>query len=103
MADAIREALSFIRGKARSELDSNRMLALALVQLLEVVGEAASGISDGFRNAHPAIPWKSIIGMRHRLIHGYFDVDLDIVWQTVHADLPQLLRQLEDLLSKVRP
>jgi uncharacterized protein with HEPN domain len=103
MVDAIREALSFVRGKERSELDSNRMLALALVQLLEVIGEAASGISDEFRDAHSPIPWKSIIGMRHRLIHGYFDVDLDIVWQTVHTDLPPLLRQLDGLVSKFKP
>jgi uncharacterized protein with HEPN domain len=103
MVDAIREALSFIAGQERSELDSNRMLTLALVQLLEVIGEAASGISDGFRNTHPTIPWKSIIGMRHRLIHGYFDMDLDIVWQTVRTDLPPLIKQLERLVPKFKP
>jgi uncharacterized protein with HEPN domain len=103
MVDATHEALSFVTGKERSELDSNRMLTLALVQLLEVIGEAASGISDGFRNAYPTIPWKSIIGMRHRLIHGYFDVDLDIVWQTVRTDLPPLLQQLEQLVPKFKP
>jgi uncharacterized protein with HEPN domain len=63
------------------------MLNLSLVRLLEIVGEAAHGLSQESRDAHPKTPWKKIAGMRDRLIHGYFDVNLDIVWQTVTQEL----------------
>lgn len=99
MLDATSEALAFTSDKTRSDLDSNRMLSLALIQLLEIIGEAANGISDESRKSFPEMPWNSIIKMRHRLIHGYFDVDLDIVWQTISIDLPPLLKLLENILA----
>ena len=99
MLDATREALAFTADKGRSDLDSNRMLSLALIQLFEIIGEAANGISNEFRKSYPEIPWNSIIKMRHRLIHGYFDVDLDIVWQTITTDLPPLVKQLEIIVK----
>lgn len=73
------------------------MLALSLVRLLEIIGEAASGVSDGYRAKHPAIPWKKMIGLRNRLIHGYYDIDQDIIWDTVRGDLPPLIAMLEKL------
>jgi uncharacterized protein with HEPN domain len=97
MLDAAREAVSFAKGRARPDLDSDRMLNLALVRLLEIIGEAARGLSPEFRDAHPATPWKQISGMRDRLIHGYFDVNLDVVWQTVTQDLQPLITQLEEI------
>ncbi len=99
MLDAVVEALEFIEGKKREELDENRMLSHALVRLLEIVGEAATGVSDEFRRMHSGLPWKQMIGMRNRLIHGYFDMDLDILWQTVVSDLPALRKQLEAILE----
>jgi uncharacterized protein with HEPN domain len=66
------------------------MFALALVRLLEIIGEAARRVSVGLRESHPEIPWAEIAGTRDRLIHGYFDVDLDIVWGIVTQDLPAL-------------
>ncbi|MGY5875690.1 MAG: HepT-like ribonuclease domain-containing protein [Candidatus Thorarchaeota archaeon] len=80
-------------------MDNNRVLALAIVKLLEILGEAASGVSDSFKGIHQDLPWKQMIGMRNRLIHGYFDVDLDVVWQTIHVDLPPLKEQLEDIFE----
>ncbi len=74
------------------------MLTLSLVRCIEVVGEAASQISPAFREAHPNIPWPQIIGMRNRLIHAYFDVDLDRVWDTITDDLPPLIAALERLV-----
>ncbi len=71
------------------------MLSLALVRLLEVIGEAARGISPEFREKHAKIPWKQMMGMRNRLIHGYYDINLDIVWETITKDLPPLIAQLE--------
>ncbi len=99
MLDATLEALSFVSGKTRADVVSNRILVLALIQLLEIIGEAANGISDIFRNNHPEIPWNSIIKMRHRLIHGYFDVDEDIIWQTINNDLPLLRKNLQSIVK----
>ena len=92
--DAAREILDFSDGKSRQDLDVDRKLNLSLVHLLEIIGEAAVGISDEFRQKYPHVPWKEIIGMRNRLIHGYFDIDLDIVWKTVQEDIPPLISNL---------
>ena len=97
--DAVREAVAFSGGWSRSDLDKNRMLSLSLVRLLEIIGEASRGISEEFRLAHPEIAWKKMTGMRDRLIHGYFDVNLDVVWETVTQDLPPLIAQLDKLLT----
>ena len=81
--DAAREAVSFTEGHHREDMDSDRKLNLSLVRLLEIIGEAARGITEEFRQDHSELPWKSMAGMRDRLIHGYFDVNLDVVWETV--------------------
>jgi uncharacterized protein with HEPN domain len=72
MLDAAIEAVGFAKERSRSELDTNRMLSLSLVRLLEVIGEAAHGISPSFRESHPDMAWKQMSGMRNRLIHGYY-------------------------------
>jgi len=95
--DAARKAIAFSQNNTRADLDSNEMLALSLVHPLEIVGEAANGVSIGFRDKHPDIPWKRMVELRNRLIHGYFDINLDIVWDTVVKDLPPLVAALEDL------
>ena len=97
--DASKEAVAFAQGRSRTDLDANRMLNLSLVRLLEVVGEAARGVSRGLRESQPHIAWKEMAGMRDRLIHGYFDVNLDMVWQTVTQDLPPLIAQVEKLVE----
>lgn len=99
MLDAAKEAVSFAQGKKRADLDGDRKLVLALVRLVEVIGEAAGNVSKGFQAAHPEIPWPVIVGMRNRLVHAYFDVDLDRVWDTVKEDLPQLISQLEKAMA----
>lgn len=96
--DASRESLEFVKGRARADLDSDRKLNLALVRLLEVIGEASRGLSEEFRTQHPELPWQKMVGMRNRLIHGYYDVDLDVVWETVTEDLPGLINKLENTL-----
>lgn len=98
MRDAAREAMEMAHGQQRSSLDIDRKLCLSLVHLLEVIGEAAKGISPAFRHEHPDLPWKKTARMRDRLIHGYFDVNLDIVWQTVTEDLPGLVVRLEEIM-----
>jgi uncharacterized protein with HEPN domain len=99
MLDAAREALSFAAGRSRGDLDRDRMLVLAIVKDVEIIGEAASRTTMAARAAHPTVPWAQIIAMRNRLIHAYFDVDLQVVWDTVTVDLPQLITVLEPLVQ----
>ena len=94
-----KEALFHARGKTREDVDADRLLNLALVRLLEIVGEAAGRVSDEVRAQHPEIPWPQITGLRNRLIHGYDSVDPDILWQIITADLPPLIASLEAILN----
>ena len=98
MRDAALKASEFVAGRARTDLDHDEQLTLALVRLLEVLGEAATQVSEDTRKLHPQIPWANITATRNRLIHGYFDVDLDIVWEIVSADLPALINVLQGIL-----
>ena len=95
MLDSAREALSFAEGRSRVDLEHDRMFALALVKCIETVGEAASGLGQATRSRNPEIPWADIVGMRNRLIHGYFEIDMDRVWNTITDDLPRLVEHLE--------
>ncbi len=95
MLDASREAVGFAKGRSRADLHADRGLQLILTRLLEIVGEAANKVPQATRDLYPEIPWSAAIAIRNRLIHGYEDVDLDIVWQTVNEDLPKLIRALE--------
>lgn len=94
-----REAMAAVAGRPREDLETDRFLNLALQRLVEVVGEAATRVSDELRQSHPELPWRQIIGMRNRLIHGYDLVDNDILWATVQYDFPELSAQLQRLLN----
>ena len=97
MIEAAHAAMDFIAGRQRGDLQTDRMLLFAALRAIEVMGEAASKVSDEVRQTNPAIPWIAIVGMRNRLIHAYFDVDIDIVWETLQVEIPALLPQLEAL------
>ena len=99
MVDAANEALSFIADKSKSEFKADRALALALVKSIEIFGEAASKVSGELRSQSAEIPWADIVAMRNRLIHSYFDVNLDIVWQTVTKELPPVVARIQELLA----
>jgi uncharacterized protein with HEPN domain len=103
MRDAASAALSFSAGKTREDLESGMMFQFALVRALEIVGEAAARVAEESRAAHPEIPWANIVGMRNRLIHGYFDVDLNILWRTVTDHLPPLIVALDALIPSAPP
>jgi uncharacterized protein with HEPN domain len=75
------------------------MLNLSVVRLVEILGEAANGVSPELQEAHPEIPWLELRGTRNRLIHGYFDVDNDIVWQITSSNLPELIGDIEKILN----
>jgi len=99
MLDAAHEAVAFTQGRKRADLDTDRMLVLSLVKEIEIIGEAANQIAETSREQLPEIPWADIIGMRNRLVHAYFDINLEILWQTVEQDLPPLIRALESVLK----
>jgi len=99
MLDAAREAVAFGSGKTADDLSQDRLLTLALLKSIEIIGEAASKVSPELRGRYPAIPWTDIVGMRRRLIHGYFAVDLNRVCDTVRDDVPPLIAELERILS----
>lgn len=101
MLDHALEAQAMVRGRTRLDLEKDRMFQLALIRLMEVIGEAASRVSKPTRDQYPEIPWNEIIGMRHRLIHGYDVVDLDLLWETVKTDLPPLIATLQRVLNDV--
>ncbi len=99
MLENAREAVAMIEGRERSDLRHERMLELSLIRLIEVVGEAAARVTDEEQAEYPSIPWHQVVGMRNRLIHGYDQVDLDILWDTIEEDLPQLITKLENILE----
>jgi uncharacterized protein with HEPN domain len=103
MLRAAREAVELVRGKSQQDLEQGRLLQLAILRLLEVVGEAARQVSPDVQRLHAQIEWPKIVGMRNHLIHGYADVDLDIVWQVLTVDLPRIIPQLERILSSEKP
>ena len=102
MLDHAMEAMAMVRGKNRSDLDSDRMLELSLVRLVEIIGEAAARVGTESREKYPSIPWLQIIGMRNRLVHGYDAIDLDVLWDTIVDDLPPLIAELEKILPLVK-
>lgn len=99
MLDAGEQAFRFCAGRSRTDLDDDVMLRFALVHAITVVGEAAAKISTPTREALPDIAWGSIVGMRNRLVHAYFDIDSDVLWQSVNEGLPPLAAQLRTALQ----
>ena len=99
MREAAASALEMATGRTRTELDENMMLRMALTRCLEILGEAAAKVTPATRAQLPSIPFGQIVSMRNRLIHAYFDVDLDIVWTTVSEDLPTIIPALDAALA----
>ena len=101
MLDAAHKAREFVQGRHRSDLETDEMLALALVRLLEIFGEAAARVSAEVQIQLPAIPWRQITGTRNHLVHGYFNVDLDIVWSIIQHDLPPCIAALGPIILEL--
>lgn len=99
MLSAAREAQAFVGNKTRASIEGDRKTILAIVKAVEIIGEAASKVSGDCQKDYPQIPWRNIIGMRNRLIHAYFNVNLDILWKTITNDLPPLVSDLENILD----
>ena len=89
------------KGSDRSDFDTDELLQVWIVHHLQIIGEAASRLSDELRNRHTEVPWGQMIGMRHILVHGYFEVDAEIVWNAAQVNLAQLKQQVEAILSQM--
>ena len=95
---AARDAVEFAGRITYSQFENSRLHQNAILKAVEIVGEAASHVSSSMRESQPDIPWREIVGMRNRLVHVYFDVDIGLVWRTVQEDLPALIAQLERIV-----
>lgn len=102
MLGAANDALTITKGKTRADIDKELTIRLSLVRCVEIIGEAASKVSHETQSEFPQLPWRKIVNMRNRLVHAYFDINHDIVWNTVAGDLPPIVALLEEILHKER-
>ena len=100
---AARQVRQFAEGATRERFKGDKMLQHAVMRLVQIIGEAARNVSPEFKQAHPEIPWREIVGMRHRLVHEYFRIILDRVWDVVEKDLPGLIPLIEPLVPPDEP
>ncbi|MCY2951590.1 MAG: DUF86 domain-containing protein [Planctomycetota bacterium] len=99
MLEAARDALQFAGGRQRSDLDSDRLFRRGVLDCIQEIGEAAVQVSPECRDRVPGVPWRQIVGMRHRLVHVYFDINLDLVWEVLARDLDPLAQALKLALA----
>ena len=100
MQQAATDACSFVEGMSKGAFLAGKRTQQAVIMSLVIIGEAVTKVMDGyaaFAQAHAQVPWRNMRGMRNRIAHGYFDINLDVVWDTVQAALPELLRQLRSV------
>lgn len=100
MCEAIRNIMGFMEGKELEDLSTNKMLFYAVVKNIEIIGEAAYKLTFGFVDSHPLTPWKQIIRMRHILVHDYYNIEPEELYNVISEDLPPLLKQLENYLNE---
>lgn len=104
MQQAATDACDFVKGLDKNDFLEDKRTQQAVVMSLIIIGEAATKAMEGyagFVQVHPEVPWRGMRGMRNRIAHGYFDINLDVVWDTVQTALPDLLKQLPALLKAV--
>lgn len=100
MLRAAEDARSFTAGVTRASFDADKEKQYAVTRALEILGEAASALSEEERARYPQIPWRDITGMRTILAHQYFQIDLDVVWDVVSSQLEPLIQQLRAIVSQ---
>lgn len=98
MLEMARKAVAHASGVTKDQFLANDVLEMALVHIVQVIGEAARRVSPETRERHHDIPWVEIIGMRHKVVHDYLEVDWNVVWKTVTEDLPALVSRLERIV-----
>lgn len=99
MLEAAHDCLEFANNRDRKDLETDKMLSFAIIRALEIFGEAAANMSKSLQQKHPNIQWRGIVGMRNRLIHAYFEINYDTVWQALKYEMPKLIPDLEKLLK----
>ena len=99
MVEAVRQTIEYAAGRNAEDIEGDPPVRALFIRNLEILGEAASRVTPELREAHPEIPWRDMVDLRNRLIHAYFDIDMDIIWATVQRALPSLLAKLEALLK----
>lgn len=100
MLDLSRKAIEKTEGINREAYDADEDIRMIMAHLIQMIGEAASRVSDESRSAFPGIPWRQIIGARHRIVHDYMDVDYDVIWEILNIDLPPLAKSLASILGE---
>ena len=103
MQQAASDACTFVEGLTKEAFLADKRTQQAVIMGLIILGEAATKVMDGyaaFTRAHPEVPWRNMRGMRNRIAHGYFDINLDVVWDTVNEDLPPLATEIENILRE---
>ena len=98
MLEAARKAVGRVAHKSRQEYDADEDLQIVLAHLVQIIGEAAGRVSELTRSAHPNIAWRPIIGMRHRIVHDYMNINTGVLWGVTTRNLPELIRLLEPLV-----
>ena len=101
MLDHAEETILIAQGRSRNDLDRDRLLALSLIKLVEIIGEAAGRVSTKVKDSYPGIPWKQIVGTRNRLIHGYDEIDYDVLWRIISIELAPLVKQIQEILISI--
>lgn len=102
MLDAVETIETYTEDQTADTFRGNPLVQDAVIRQLEILGEAAKRLSSATRDQFDDVPWRDITGMRDKLIHGYFGVDVDVVWKTVREDVPELKHQLEQIVSDDR-
>ena len=98
--DAINSILEYTKDLNKNDFNSKEIIQDAVIRQIEIIGEAVKNVSIDFRELYSNIPWKKITGMRDKLIHGYFNVDVERVWNVIINDIPVLKNQIEDIIDK---
>jgi uncharacterized protein with HEPN domain len=96
------ERIDFQAIRGRAAFDQNELAQTAIIRWIEIIGEAARGLSDDLRQAHPEVPWRQMVAMRNVVVHGYFDIDVELVWSVVKNDLPKLAVQVRSIVEEMR-
>ena len=99
--DASEKILQITLNKSLEDFIEDELISLASIHLIEIIGEAANDISSLIVESHPEVPWTSIIGMRNRLIHKYYDINLEIVWNTIIKDIPSLFEKINEIIASL--
>jgi len=100
MLENAERASQFTGGMSFESFSKDGKTVYAVIRAVEIIGEAARNVPENIRSKYPEIPWRDVAGMRNKLIHQYFGINMEVVWQTIHEDLPMLINSLEEILRR---